>query len=575
MEKLFLQVVNMSITATYIILLIVMVRLFLKKAPKIFSYLLWMIPFIRLAIPISIESVFSLIAINKETIPTNIIYNQTPHIQSGITALDATVNKALTTTAATSGNPIHLWVSVGSKLWVFGIILLLGFSVLTTLRLLKKLQSASLVKNNVYKTDLIETPFVFGLIKPKIYLPMNLTEKEEAYIINHEETHIRRFDHIIKFFAFIIVFIHWFNPVVWLAFFLMSDDMELSCDEAVIQSMGKDVKKDYSSSLLSLASGKQIIGGCPVAFGQNNPKGRIKNILNYKKPKTWVVIIGIMVVLGLTLGFLSNRPILFNNKIDEALLLKEAKALALDEAKLISDQHGFTINSLEGEVMPSKDADVLESIKAVSIQVGYPEDNFKKIKNNYEIVRFNVLEMSKEKEKIYLDVVVANRKVIGAALWVNDHTPKVNAITYQNFILDVDHIQQQTLVVTDTDLADDLIYHPQEKQMYISNLKTIEEFSVKNEGSVAIDLKQNILILQITKATGSVTGAVDGPRVHFVMDLNTYKIIEKEFIPAPNYDQLGLSELSEYSEEVVELSNARLVEIGKYFETLMDEFETE
>ena len=160
-------------------------------------------------------------------------------------------------------------------------------------------------------------------------------------------------------------------------------------------------------------------------------------------------------------------------------------------------------------------------------------------------------------------------------MWVNNHTPKVNAITYQNFILDVDHIQQQTLVITDTDLADDLIYHPQEKSMYVSNLKTVEEFSVKNEGSVAIDLKQNILILQITKAIGSVTGAVDGPRVHFVMDLNTYKIIEKEFIPAPNYDQLGLSELSEYSEEVVELSNARMVEIGKYFETLMDEFETE
>lgn len=307
MDKLFLQIINMSITASYVILFVIVVRLFLKKAPKIFSYGLWGVVFFRLIFPFSFESIFSLISINTKTIPENIAYTQTPQIQSGITVVDGAVNRALPIpVAGVSVNPLQIWISLGSAIWITGLVVLLIYSIYTTLRLSKNLKCAIHLYGNIYEIDTIKTPFVFGLVSPKIYLPNNLSKTEESYIIKHEETHINRKDYIIKFAAFLIVSIHWFNPIVWLAFYLMSEDMELSCDESVIKEMGYGIKGDYSNSLLSLSVGKRIVGVSPIAFGENNTKGRIKNILNYKKPKFWVIIVTTIVIIVLAVGLLSN-----------------------------------------------------------------------------------------------------------------------------------------------------------------------------------------------------------------------------------------------------------------------------
>lgn len=309
MDKLFLQIINMSITSSYVILFIIVVRLFLKKAPKIFSYGLWGIAFFRLIFPFSFESIFTLISINTKIIPENIAYTQTPQIQSGIRAVDGAVNRVLPPpVVGASVNPMQIWISIGSAIWIIGVVVLLLYSIFTTLRLSKNLKSATYFCDNIYKIDTIKTPFVFGLVNPKIYLPNNLSETEEFYIIKHEETHIKRKDHIIKFVAFLIVLIHWFNPIVWFAFYLMGEDMELSCDESVIREMGYGIKKDYSNSLLALSIGKRIIGGSPIAFGENNTKDRIENILNYKKPKFWVIIAAIIVIIALAVGLLSNPP---------------------------------------------------------------------------------------------------------------------------------------------------------------------------------------------------------------------------------------------------------------------------
>ena len=309
MDKLFLQIINMSITSSYIILFIIAIRIILKKAPKIFSYVLWLIPFFRLIFPFSFESLFSFISINKNTIPEDIVYSQTPQIQSGISAIDSTVNRALPKlVVGTSVNSMQTWITIGTLIWLIGIIILLIYSIYSTLKLSKVLRSAISLYDNIYEIETIKTPFVFGLIRPKIYLPNNLSDTEKSYIIKHEQTHIKRFDSIIKFVAFFIVSIHWFNPLVWVAYYLMGEDMELSCDESVIKEMGYEVKKDYSSSLLSLSSGEKIIGGSPVAFGENNIKGRIKNILNYKKPKLGVILISLIIILILALGLLSNQP---------------------------------------------------------------------------------------------------------------------------------------------------------------------------------------------------------------------------------------------------------------------------
>lgn len=307
MDKLFLQVLNMSITSSYIILFIMVARLLLKKVPKVFSYALWVVAFLRLIIPFSLENVFSLVPVNTKTVPMDIMYSQTPHIKSGITIIDRAAEGSLPTPMpGASMNPMQLWIFLGRTVWLLGAIILVVYSLFTAVKLYKKLKPAKLFKGNIYEMEGIKTPFIFGLIRPRIYLPTGLSEKERAYIIAHERIHIKRYDHIIKIIAFLAVCIHWFNPLVWVAYFLMGGDMELSCDERVIKEMGIAIKKDYSTSLLTLSTGRRIIGGCPLAFGENNTKGRIKNILNYKKPKFWVIVTAIIIVAVICIGLMGS-----------------------------------------------------------------------------------------------------------------------------------------------------------------------------------------------------------------------------------------------------------------------------
>jgi beta-lactamase regulating signal transducer with metallopeptidase domain len=307
MGNLFLEIINMSLTASYVILFVIVVRVLLKKAPKVFSYVLWSVVFFRLIFPFTFEGIFSLIPFNQEPIPQKIIYAETPQIQSGITIIDKTVNSYLPGgIVEASVNPIQMYIAIGAAIWLLGIAVLLIYSIFTALRLSSKLNNARPLYDNVYEVGNIKTPFVFGVRKPKIYLPVGLSDNEKDYIIKHEETHIKRFDHLIKPLAFLVVCVHWFNPLVWAAFLLMSNDMELSCDEKVLEKMGSGIKKDYSSSLLSLSSGRRIIGGCPLAFGENNVKGRIMNILNYRKPKFWIIVAAVVLVAGVSVGLLSS-----------------------------------------------------------------------------------------------------------------------------------------------------------------------------------------------------------------------------------------------------------------------------
>lgn len=327
MDRLFLHLLNMTITSSYVILFILIIRLFLRKAPKIFSYILWSIPFIRLTLPISFESVFSLISINTRTIPESIIYSKAPEIQSGIKILDNSVNKILPppTIMEASINPIQIWIGIASTIWLIGLLAILTYGLITSIRLSKKLKAANLLYANIYEIGHIPTPFVFGLTNPKIYLPLNLSNIEKSYIIKHEETHIRRKDHIINFIGFLIASLHWFNPLVWLGFYLMGRDMEMSCDEFVVGKMGYGIKKAYSSSLLNMSIGKRITGVSPLAFGESNTKSRIKNILAYKKPKLWVISLSIIIITGLSISLLSNPPKYDNiNKADKLYEFKNA-----------------------------------------------------------------------------------------------------------------------------------------------------------------------------------------------------------------------------------------------------------
>ncbi len=311
MSEIFLTIIKMSLTASYVILLVLLVRLLLKKSPKIISYVLWGVVAFRLIIPFSFESVFSLIprSVSTTSISTDHIYSPSPQVDNQIRVVDSMMKDALSVPAtehSISIDPLKLGIEIGAYIWVIGLLVLLIYSFISVYQLKGQLKSAELIENNIFGAKNLKTPFVLGVIRPRIYLPLGLDVDERSYIILHEQTHIHRKDHIIKILGFLILSIHWFNPLVWLAFRLMSTDMELSCDERVLKNMNKDIKKPYASSLLSLSADRQILNGCPIAFGEGNIKGRIKNVLNYKRPRFWVVIPSVILVIGAGITLLAN-----------------------------------------------------------------------------------------------------------------------------------------------------------------------------------------------------------------------------------------------------------------------------
>lgn len=298
-STIFDTIFNMTMTASLCILAVFAIRLFLKKAPRVFSYALWSVVLFRLLCPISFESVLSLIPSTRVVEPTG----QTGlpfQVSTNVPAIDTPVNNYL-------GNHYYEGVTVPESfsldvslilawVWLAGCVFLLGVSLISLFRLRKKLRGAVWEEENIYHASGLETAFVLGMFRPKIYLPEGLSEKERRYILLHEQTHIRRKDYLIRLAAFAALCLHWFNPLVWLAFFASSRDMEMSCDEAVLKKLGNEVKKDYSTSLLSLASGRRWVGGTPLAFGEGDTKSRIKNVLSYRKPAFWVLIAAVIAV---------------------------------------------------------------------------------------------------------------------------------------------------------------------------------------------------------------------------------------------------------------------------------------
>lgn len=314
----------MSITGSYVILAVIVLRFFLKKAPKKYSYLMWTVCAFRLCCPISFKNIFSIFNLRffnmpssgatLEHIPQNIGMMNSPAVSTGINSVDGAVNGSLpAATPMASVNPMQIIIFVASVIWLAGIAALLIYSITSYIMLRVKLRNAVIYEKNVYQSDKIGSPFVFGLIRPKIYIPFSIDENEMSYVLAHERYHIKRRDYIIKPIAFLILTLHWFNPLCHLAFMLMSSDMEMSCDEKVI-SDGRAKSKEYSGALLSLASRKKPPAPCPLAFGETGIKGRIKNILKYKKPRVYVSVISVMLCAAVLIACASN-PNIVNDAI--------------------------------------------------------------------------------------------------------------------------------------------------------------------------------------------------------------------------------------------------------------------
>ncbi len=315
MTDLFLTVLNTSLTACWLVLAVIVLRLLLKKAPKWLMGILWAFVGLRLVLPFSIESVFSLIP-SRQPLPPETLTATTPAIDSGIPAVDAVVNPliggAFTDGPTLSGNPadsvtpLQIIAFVAAVLWLAGIAVMAVYALISTWRLKRRVAEAVPGEGGVWLCDAIETPFVLGVVKPRIYLPATLGETDTAYVLAHERAHLRRRDHWWKPMGYLLLTVHWFNPLLWLGYSLLCRDIELACDEKVIRELGTEQKQPYSTALVNCSVPRRMLSACPLAFGEVGVKARVKSVLNYKKPAFWLVIVAVVALIATALCLLTD-----------------------------------------------------------------------------------------------------------------------------------------------------------------------------------------------------------------------------------------------------------------------------
>ncbi len=309
MSALFLEMMNRSISVTWLVLAVFLLRFVFRRMPKKINGVLWILVAVRLLCPFSVESIFSLIP-SAETVPADIMTMAEPQIHSGVSFLNYHVNPVIeenfAPTAGTSVNPLQIWIPVLAAVWCVGVLAMLLYAALGSVRLKQRVKTAVCLTENVYQSEFVTSPFVFGFVNPKVYLPFSLTGQELAYVIAHEQAHIKRKDHLWKLLGFCVLALYWYHPLLWVAYFLFCSDMELACDERVIKDLGREERADYTQTLLSCSTKQKGLAVCPLAFGEVGVKERIKHILNYKKPAFWVILVAALACIVVAVCFLTN-----------------------------------------------------------------------------------------------------------------------------------------------------------------------------------------------------------------------------------------------------------------------------
>ncbi len=335
MDKLFIDLLNTSITAGYLVLVVLLLRPILKKAPKYIRCILWGLVGLRLVLPFSLESITSLIP-NPEPIPPEIVTSPSPTIQTGIYAFNSVVNPVLSQSMAPapgdSVNPMQVFMGIAWNVWLLGVVALALYSIISYLLLRQKLGEAVHEDGRVWLCDRVDTPFLLGLFRPRIYLPSSLNDTDKFYVLAHENAHIRRKDHWWKPIGFLLLTVYWFNPLMWVAYIFLCRDIEFACDERVMKELGESEKKPYSEALINCSVPKKMISACPVAFGEDGVKGRIKAVLNYKKPAFWIILTAILLCIVVAFCFLTNPP---KDKPDTSEYRFQAKVVEIREDSLL------------------------------------------------------------------------------------------------------------------------------------------------------------------------------------------------------------------------------------------------
>ena len=312
MAAVFLKLLNLSISASWLVLAVLVLRLVSKRSPKWMNVLLWGIVALRLVLPFSVESALSLIPSAETVSPAVVQFDPAPTITSGVSIIDNAVNPSLSEHFAAvptmSVNPLYVWTEIAGWVWLIGLGTMLLYALVSYLRLRRRVRVSLPVQDHIYLCDAISSPFILGVVKPHIYLPSGLDEVQRQNVLSHEKAHLARRDHWWKPLGFALLAVYWFNPVLWLAYTLLCRDIELACDERVIRTMDESAVKTYSTVLLACSMPRKAVITCPLAFGEVGVKERVKNALHYKKPAFWVVAASVAVCVVVAVCFLTNPP---------------------------------------------------------------------------------------------------------------------------------------------------------------------------------------------------------------------------------------------------------------------------
>ena len=348
-ESVFVRLFNVSAAAVWLVLAVLLARLVLRRAPKWTRLLLWALVAVRLIVPFSVESPISLVP-SAETIRTDVVTSEEPRIHTGIDAINSVVNPILQGGAESgevgvgdaagregegalpandgaarsvdggetaipqspapafeaSVDTMQTAIRIASVVWLCGVGAMLGYALASYMLLRRRVREAVAEDGRVWTCDRVPSPFILGLIRPKIILPSSLPDGEREMALAHERAHLRRADHVWKPLGFLLLAVNWYNPAIWLAYVLLCRDIELACDERVIRTLGESAKAQYSRALIGASVTRRSISACPLAFGENDVKGRVKNVLNYKKPAFWIVIAAILVCAAVAVFFLTS-----------------------------------------------------------------------------------------------------------------------------------------------------------------------------------------------------------------------------------------------------------------------------
>ncbi len=338
MTELFLKTLNQSISAGWLVLVVLLLRLVFKRAPKWVSVLLWGIVALRLVCPFSIESALSLIP-SAQTVNPEIMLSRNPSISTGVLVVDDVINPMILYSfepePTASANPLQILIPVAAQLWGLGIAVLLAYTAVSYWQVCRRVRTAVLLRGNIFQSEQVVSPFVLGIIKPRIYLPFTLSEESMKYVVAHEKAHIARRDHWWKPLGFALLTIHWFNPMMWIAYHLFCRDMELACDETVIRRLDNDRRAAYAGALLACSVKRSAVAACPIAFGEVGVKTRIRSVLHYRKPAFWLLVIALILCAVVSVCFLTD-PIQQQEPAETPTVPSESRTEQTDPEETVS-----------------------------------------------------------------------------------------------------------------------------------------------------------------------------------------------------------------------------------------------